>query len=332
MSILISNPPYNMKWDVPIFPSLQKRFAETEIPPESNANFAFVLTALELSSRSVFILPCGVLTTENKQEEIIRKYLVEKNMIEAVIMCPDNMFEATSIPTCILVLDKNKKTTRIEMIDMRLKFEVEIREQNGQFGSDAHTKRVYKKEMKVFTDEIMLDAISCINEQKSINEYCNSVTIEDVKSNDYILTPARYLTLETVENKHRSYEDIIAELNMIISEKNCCKLTINETLARNFGFDIDLYKKDHIADSELNELILKLSGEKILKHNYFSATKNKNEISFSNNDKDKVSSILMMIMNTWKQHIFYLNNEENRLLMEMRDALLPDLMSGNIEV
>ena len=45
------------------------------------------------------------------------------------------------------------------MIDMRSKFEYEIREQNGQFGSDAHTKRVYKKEMKVFTDEIMLDAI-----------------------------------------------------------------------------------------------------------------------------------------------------------------------------
>jgi hypothetical protein len=30
--------------------------------------------------------------------------------------------------------------------------------------------------------------------------------------------------------------------------------------------------------------------------------------------------------------IMYLNNEENRYLAEFRDALLPELMSGKIEV
>lgn len=34
----------------------------------------------------------------------------------------------------------------------------------------------------------------------------------------------------------------------------------------------------------------------------------------------------------WKQMIMYLNNEENRYLAEFRDALLPELMSGRIEV
>ena len=34
----------------------------------------------------------------------------------------------------------------------------------------------------------------------------------------------------------------------------------------------------------------------------------------------------------WKQHIMYLNNEENRYLVELRDALLPDLMSGKIDL
>ena len=332
MSTLISNPPYNMKWDVPIFPQMQDRFSNTEIPPASNANFVFILTALEMSDRCVFILPCGILTTENKQEKEIRKYLIENNLIDSVITCPENMFEATSIPTCILILDKNKKYDTIEMIDMRNKFETEIREQKGQFGSEAHTQRTYKKEVKIFTDDIIKDAISCINERKIINNYCNSVTIGDIKKNDYILTPSRYFILEEVENIHRPYSEIISNLNSIISEKNCCKLTINETLARSFGFDLELYKEDHISDSELNELLFKITGEKISKHNYFTTTKNKNEISFSNNDKDKISSILLMIMNTWKQHIFYLNTEENKLLNELRDALLPDLMNGNIEV
>lgn len=52
---LISNPPYNMKWDIPPFAANQNRFNKCELPPESNANFAFILTALEkVSSKAVF--------------------------------------------------------------------------------------------------------------------------------------------------------------------------------------------------------------------------------------------------------------------------------------
>ena len=61
-------------------------------------------------------------------------------------------------------------------------------------------------------------------------------------------------------------------------------------------------------------------------------SKNKNEITFANNSKENISSILMMIFNMWKQHIYYLNVEENRYLAELRDALLPELMSGKIDV
>lgn len=48
--------------------------------------------------------------------------------------------------------------------------------------------------------------------------------------------------------------------------------------------------------------------------------------------QEEISSIFMMIFNMWKQHIYYLNIEENRYLAELRDALLPDLMTGKIEL
>ena len=66
--------------------------------------------------------------------------------------------------------------------------------------------------------------------------------------------------------------------------------------------------------------------------NFAMAQKKYAEIKFENNSKDALSSVLMMILGTWKQHIYYLNLEENRYLAELRDALLPDLMSGKIEV
>ena len=61
--VCISNPPYNMKWEQPVFAQLQNRFSQCEIPPESNANYAFVLTALEeINGKASFILPNGVLS------------------------------------------------------------------------------------------------------------------------------------------------------------------------------------------------------------------------------------------------------------------------------
>lgn len=329
---LISNPPYNMKWKLPPFAQIQSRFCETELPPESNANYAFILTALNLiDDKAVFLLPCGVLSTKNKQEKEIRKYLVEKNFIEAVIICPDKMFEATSIPTCIIVLNKRKQTSHISFLDMRKTYKVEGREQNGQFGGASHENRTYKKDVKVFSDEQMKKAIDSIKQQLSIPEFSKTVSIKTVSENDYSLIPSRYIEFQEKELEHRAYADIVADINRITNEKNACKLTINESLAKTLGFNIELYKQEQ-QDNGLNDLLKKLGAEPLVKQNYFAASKNKNEIKFENNSKEILSSVLIMIFNTWKQHIFYLNQEENRYLAELRDALLPELMSGRIDL
>ena len=112
-------------------------------------------------------------------------------------------------------------------------------------------------------------------------------------------------------------------------EKNACKLTINETLAKTFGFDLNLYKRDQTY-AELNDLLKKLGVISLEKSDYFTATKSKNELKFENRSKEAISSVLMMILSTWKQHIYYLNIEENRYLSELRDTLLDKLMSGEI--
>ncbi len=332
MVSLISNPPYNMKWKLPPFAQLQSRFNDCELPPESNANYAFILTALDMiDGKAVFLLPCGALSSDNAQEKEIRRYLVEINYIEAVITCPDKMFEATSIPVCIIVFNKQKETAQVSMIDMRQTFEVEEREQRGQYGGASHEKRVYKKQVNVFSAEDMEKALFAISEKRNEPGFSKTVGIEDIKQNDYILTPARYIELQDVEAQHREYRDIVEDLNAVIAEKNLCKLTINESLAKTLGFDVNLYKQDQ-GDNELNDLIQKIAGEKIQKTNYFTASKNAGEMKFENTSKQNISSVLLMILNMWKQHIFYLNKEENRYLAELRDALLLDLMSGKIDV
>lgn len=330
----ISNPPYNMKWKIPPFAQLQPRFNDCELPPESNANYAFILTALDSCKEKVsMILPCGILSSKMTNEKRIRQYLVEKNLIESVILCPDKMFEATSIPTCLLTLNKKKETTHIAFLDMRKTCDVEQREQNGQFGGASHENRTYKKTVNVFSDEQMKSATDSIINQKSIPEFSKSVSIQTISENDYCLVPSRYIEFQEKDFAHRDYEEIIDDLNRVINEKNGLKLTMNETLAKSIGlYDIfQMFKQSEETADSMNQM-LAFTGKKIQKENFISMTKKAGELKFENGSKNSISTILLSILQMWKQHIMYLNNEENRYLVELRDALLPDLMSGKIDL
>ena len=330
----ISNPPYNMKWKIPPFAQLQPRFNDCELPPESNANYAFILTALDNCNEKVsMILPCGILSSEVTNEKRIRQYLVEKNLIESVILCPDKMFEATSIATCLLTLNKKKETTHIAFLDMRKTCDVEQREQNGQFGGASHENRTYKKTVNVFADEQMENAIDSIVNQKNVVGFSKSVPFQTVVENRYTLLPTQYLEFKEEDLTYRDYGEIIDDLNRVINEKNGLKLTMNETLAKSIGlYDIfQMFKRSEETADSMNQM-LTFTGKKIEKENFISMTKKAGELKFENGSKNNISTILLSILQMWKQHIMYLNNEENRYLIELRDALLPDLMSGKIDL
>lgn len=105
---LISNPPYNMRWTPPALAGFLPQYTGYEIPPASNANMAFILSALNrIEDRAVILLPNSVLSSGQKQEQTIRQQLIRQNLLLAVISLPANMFESTNIPTCLLVFDKH---------------------------------------------------------------------------------------------------------------------------------------------------------------------------------------------------------------------------------
>lgn len=73
---------------------------------------------------------------------------------------------------------------------------------------------------------------------------------------------------------------------------------------------------------------MKPLGIDIEVEDYIQFTKNKNEFIFKCNDKDILPDILLQFLSVWKSQIALLNTMENQYLVELRNALLPDLMSG----
>lgn len=325
-SVLLSNPPYNLKWEPPSMAGFDQRFMGYGIPPKSNANYAFILTGVNTADKSYFLLPLSVLSPKQAESDII-KTLVSDNYLEAVILLPGDMFESTSIPICVLSFNKNKTTKKVAFVDAREMAEKEIREQRGQFGGASHEGRVYKKEVNVLNDEAIEKIDDIIKKCRDVEGISKCVSIDAIASKDYSIRPQDYITSAEVEEVRRSYKDIASDYNRIMQSKNALKITVNETLAKTLGL-YNAYANKKESDIEKS---FKVVGEKADKEDYISLTKSAVFKIECRSDK-AFPELLTLFVSMWKQHIMFLNNEENKILAEFRDALLPDLMQGKIQV
>ena len=110
---VVANPPFSAKWSASQGFLTDERFQDYgKLAPASKADFAFVqhmIHQLDENGTMAVVLPHGVLF-RGAAEGHIRKHLIkEKNYLDAVIGLPANIFYGTSIPTCILVLKKNRE-------------------------------------------------------------------------------------------------------------------------------------------------------------------------------------------------------------------------------
>lgn len=310
-----------MKWQHPFFAQSQERFL-LGVPPESNANYAFILTALSKQDKAVFLLPNGVLSTNNEEEQAIKASLVEKNYLEAVISLPDRMFESTSIPTSLLIFNKKKQTSNILMVNASSLATEEVREQRGQVGGKSHTNRVYKKKVNVLSDDAINKVMSLLDKPADEPGLSKVASIETIKGQDYILTPNRYIEMKKETVQHSSLEKLAEQLNRVSAEKGAVKLTINKKMASDLGLMplIKLLQEGTQTSKELNEQFkddgIALSDESIV------TLTNSKTFKIEVKKWDKLPTIVVMFAQMWKQLMINCNNEENRYLMELKDIML----------
>lgn len=324
MTTVISNPPYNMKWEYPFFAASQSRF-DLGLPPENNANWAFIETALNEVDHAVFLMPKGILSSSNKNEKLIVENVIRISWLKAIIALPGRMFESTSIPTCLLVFDKLNDSHNVLMINLADKATEETRLQNGQFGQAA-TNRTYKKTINVLSKEVIDQTIQLLKKPENIAGLSQIVTQDEIAENDYCLTPTRYFKVEHEKAKHRDYKDIVNDLNHIIKLKNQLKITINNKAAKDLGVYelVQEFKESQENSREIAKTIkednkLDLIEEKMV------TTTNSKVLKIEVQDWDEIPILFAQIIKEWSQMIYALNLEENRYLAEYKEALLDDL-------
>ncbi|MGD9474039.1 MAG: type I restriction-modification system subunit M [Eubacteriaceae bacterium] len=209
---VVANPPYSAKWDNDPRKLKDQRFQEFgKLAPASKADYAFILHSLyhlNNGGTMAIVLPHGVLFRGAAEGEI-RKQLIAKNALDAVIGLPANLFYGTSIPTTILVFKKNRPSKDILFIDASQDYE---KGKNQNNLSDANIDKI----------------IDTYKARQDVEKYAHLAAIEEIEDNDFNLNIPRYVdTFEEEEaidldqiNRLLKEDDLaIAKLEQEINEQ-----------------------------------------------------------------------------------------------------------------
>jgi type I restriction enzyme M protein len=186
---IVANPPFSANWSAsPLFMSDDRFSIYGKLAPKSKADFAFVqhmVHQLADNGTMACVLPHGVLF-RGAAEGHIRKYLIqEKNYLDAVIGLPANIFYGTSIPTCILVLKKERKDKdKVLFIDASQHFE-KVKTQNYLREEDiSKIMDTYKKYLS--SPESGLKGVL-------EDKFAYIASLEELAENEYNLNIPRYV-------------------------------------------------------------------------------------------------------------------------------------------
>jgi len=248
---IMANPPFNQsQWREKNELEHDARWAGFTTPPTGNANYAWILHMLsKLSENGTagFVLANGSMSTSTSGEGDIRQELIEKDMVDCMIALPGQLFYTTQIPVCLWFITKNKKGGKTTNGDFR------NREGETLFIDARNLGSMIDRTQKELTDEDIATITGTYHAWRTSVEntepvevyedqagYCKSATLEDIKSNDYVLTPGRYVGVVEEEYDPVAFEEKMTNLTATLkSQMNDAKIldsAINENL-KTLGYE-----------------------------------------------------------------------------------------------
>ena len=172
---VVSNPPYSQAWN-PADKEGDPRYANYGYAPKGKADFAFLLHDLfhvRPDGIMTIVLPHGVLF-RGGEEGTIRRNLIEKNNIDAIIGLPANIFFGTGIPTIIMVLKQKRDITDVLIVDASKGF-AKVGKNNVLRACDI--KRI----------------VDVVTGRMTVEKFSRVVSRDEIRANDYNLNIPRYV-------------------------------------------------------------------------------------------------------------------------------------------
>lgn len=199
---IMANPPFNLKGWYDENLKNDSRWADYATPPESNANYAWILHMLShlkaADGVAGFLLANGALGDSDTVE--IRKKLIQNDKVEAIVILPRELFITTDISVTLWILNQNKKGGKYHERMLRNR-EHEILFMDLRTWTENPVKGEGKK--KVLLNEAQIRHAADIyhtwqNEGTDGTDYAvpelyRSVGMDEIEKNGWSLVPSKYI-------------------------------------------------------------------------------------------------------------------------------------------
>ncbi|MCH3993288.1 MAG: SAM-dependent methyltransferase [Prevotella sp.] len=232
MDFGLSNPPFNMSdWE-------QDKLQDDPrwkygIPPAGNANFAFMehlIYHMSPQGRVGMVLANGSLSSQTGGEGEIRKNILEDDLVEGIVALPSQLFYSTQIPVCLWFLSRRKEQPgKVLFVDARNMGEmVSRRNRELSEGDINHIAGLFNNYRR--------------GELKDEKGLCAVKSLDDIREQDYILTPGRYVGIAEQEDDGEPFEEkmnrLTTELSGLFTKSHRLENEIQKQLA-SIGFKLN---------------------------------------------------------------------------------------------
>ena len=198
---IMANPPFNQKdWRASDELTDDPRWRGYDVPPTSNANYAWILNMVaKLSENGVagFVLSNGALSGGGEEYKIRRK-LIENGLVEAIVILPGSMFYTTDISVSIWIINNNKRERVVKLPEDDRNYR--NREKEILFIDLRQVGEPFEKKFIQFNEEHIGQVAKTYHswqqkdsDYKNVPEFCYSASFDEVAAKDFSLVPSKYI-------------------------------------------------------------------------------------------------------------------------------------------
>ncbi len=229
---IMANPPFNLKdWRAENELRDDPRWMGYDVPPKSNANYAWILnivSKLSQNGTAGLILSNGALGAGGEEYKI-RKSLIKNNLIEAILVLPRDMFYNTDISVSLWIINKNKEEKKYSLGTQN--YHLRNRQTEILFIDLRRWGSIYEKKYIEFTTTDLHKIvknfhnwrdINYLKKYKNVPEYCYSASLEQIEKNNFSLVPSKYIEFVDRDSKINFDEEmkrIKGEFKNILEEE-----------------------------------------------------------------------------------------------------------------
>ncbi len=249
-SYIMANPPFNLKGWYNDNLANDSRWVDYETPPESNANYAWILHILShlkpLNGVAGFLLANGALGDSDTLD--IRTKLIQNDKVEAIIILPRELFITTDISVTLWILNQNKKGGSYHGRNLRNR-EHEILFMDLRTWVENPVKNENKKKIRLTSEQIQRAADIYHTWQSEgtdgtkyeVPELYRSVGMDEIRKQGWTLVPSKYIEFidhDLEIDYPKEMERIREEMRAVLAAEKQSQKMLEEAF-RGIGYGID---------------------------------------------------------------------------------------------